>query len=405
MKDQIEVPVSAPAHWTTKPLGEVATVVNGGTPKSKVAAYWGNDVQWLTPKDMGKLDGREIAATPRTISETGLAKSSARLVPPQSVILSTRAPIGHLAINSVPMAFNQGCRGIIPGASLDHVFLYHFLAANRQRLDDLGSGTTFKELSGTSLKGLKIPLPPLEEQKRIVAVLDQAFAALDRARAHAEANLADAERLLSGYLNSTFDMRNVPCNECRQISEAFQTSTGSTPPKTEKALFGRDVPFVKPPELNDATVGDTQDGLSTLGKQRARLAPAKSILVSCIGNLGKIGILDRESAFNQQINAILPDQSKANPDFVFYQCRSASFKEQLEARAGGTTVSIVNKKQFNSILFWLPSLRKQAEIVDKSKVMEELSVELRHIYGGKLGEISDLRQSLLQKAFSGRLTA
>ncbi|MBM9593440.1 restriction endonuclease subunit S [Roseitranquillus sediminis] len=195
MKDQIEVPNSPPSHWTNAALGEVATVVNGGTPKSKVAEYWDGDVEWLTPKDMGQMDGREISVTPRTISAAGLAKSSARLVPPQSVILSTRAPIGHLAINSVPMAFNQGCRGIVPGKRLDHVFLYYFLAASRQKLNDLGSGTTFKELSATNLRAVELPLPPLEEQERIVAVLDQAFAALDRARAHAEANLADAQEL------------------------------------------------------------------------------------------------------------------------------------------------------------------------------------------------------------------
>ena len=157
------------------PLSDVATVVNGGTPKSKVAEYWGGDVQWLTPKDMGQMEGREISETPRTITQAGLKGSSARLVPSGSVILSTRAPIGHLAMNTVPMAFNQGCRGIVPSDKLDPVYLYHFLNMSRDLLNELGSGTTFKELSATNLKSVKVPLPPLEEQQRIVAVLDEAF--------------------------------------------------------------------------------------------------------------------------------------------------------------------------------------------------------------------------------------
>src|SRR5690606_20580533 len=139
---------------------------------------------------MGKMRGREIASTPRTITQAGLGNSSARLVPKNSIILSTRAPIGHLAINSQPMAFNQGCRGIVPGDRLDHHFLYYFLLASRSELDGLGTGATFKELSAGALRSFRVPLPPLDEQKRIVLVLDQAFAALDRARTNAEANLA-----------------------------------------------------------------------------------------------------------------------------------------------------------------------------------------------------------------------
>ena len=90
--------------WQNRALKDVSQVVNGGTPKSGVAEYWGGDVQWLTPKEMGKTTGREIATTERTITNTGLSKSSARLIPAGSVILSTRAPIGHLAINLTPMS-------------------------------------------------------------------------------------------------------------------------------------------------------------------------------------------------------------------------------------------------------------------------------------------------------------
>jgi restriction endonuclease S subunit len=89
--------------------------------------------------------------------------------------LSTRAPIGHLAINTVPMAFNQGCRGLVPSALIDTKYLYYFLFHNVELLNELGSGTTFKELSTGALSHVKLPVPPLPEQRRIVAIVDEAF--------------------------------------------------------------------------------------------------------------------------------------------------------------------------------------------------------------------------------------
>ena len=147
------------------------------------------------------------------------------------------------------------------------------------------------------------------------------------------------------------------------IGAAFQTVTGNTPPKREKHFYGSSIPLVKPPELLDGETLDAADGLSEEGRNVARIAPVGSVLVSCIGNLGKIGLAGRELAFNQQINAIFPNQLKANPKFVFYYCLSPLFVEQLEALSSGTTVSIVNKSRFNSIRIPLPPLEKQKRIV------------------------------------------
>ena len=159
--------------WETSQIGDVAKIINGGTPKSNVAEFWDGDVLWITPKDMGKLTDVYVGDTSRKITEAGLAKSSAKIIPANSVILSTRAPIGHLAINTEPMATNQGCRGLVPSGRMLTKFLFYFLSANVRRLDDLGTGTTFKELAKSALAGVEIPLPPLPEQKRIVAILDE----------------------------------------------------------------------------------------------------------------------------------------------------------------------------------------------------------------------------------------
>ena len=147
------------------------------------------------------------------------------------------------------------------------------------------------------------------------------------------------------------------------VGAAFATATGGTPPKSNSAFYGNYLPLVKPPELCDAELETAEDGLSEEGAGVARIAPPNSILVSCIGNLGKIGLNVVPVAFNQQINAILADASKAAPWFMFYQTLSCSFKKQLESLASGTTVPIVNKSKFNSVEIVLPPIAEQYRIV------------------------------------------
>lgn len=160
--------------WPTVQITKVARVVGGATPKSQVAEYWEGAVQWATPKDLSDLPTQFIRETPRTITEAGLKSCAAEVIPEGSVLFSSRAPIGHIAITKTPMATNQGFKSFVPGPRLDAGFLYWWLDANRERLQALGTGATFKELSKATVQRIEIPLPPLEEQKRIAGILDQA---------------------------------------------------------------------------------------------------------------------------------------------------------------------------------------------------------------------------------------
>ena len=164
------------------------------------------------------------------------------------------------------------------------------------------------------------------------------------------------------------------------------------------------MPLVKPPELRDEELASAADGLSKAGVAVARTLPANSIMVSCIGNLGKIGFNTVPVAFNQQINAILPDVSKAIPEFMFYQALSSPFKTQLEALASGTTVPIVNKSKFNSLKIVLPALSVQQSIVDLIGSLRTETQRLESLYTRKLAALEALKQSLLHQAFSGQLT-
>jgi type I restriction enzyme, S subunit len=157
----------------SKKLSEVCKIYNGGTPDTKNKIYWEGNKQWLTPRDMGKMTYEYVTATLRQLTEEGLKNSSANLIPKNSIILSCRAPIGHLAINKVPMAFNQGCKGLVPDNNiLLHKYLYYFLLYSKKLLNNLGTGTTFKEISNKVLSKVKIRVPSLDIQKKIIYKFD-----------------------------------------------------------------------------------------------------------------------------------------------------------------------------------------------------------------------------------------
>lgn len=160
--------------WPAVALKDCVRVVGGATPKSGEAAYWNGDIPWTTPKDLSDMDGKYLRDTPRKITVAGLKSCSSELLPANSVLFSSRAPIGHVAINTIPVATNQGFKSMIPGPRIDASFLYWWLNCNRAKLEMLGNGATFKEVSKSIVERIEVPLPPLVEQKRIAAILDQA---------------------------------------------------------------------------------------------------------------------------------------------------------------------------------------------------------------------------------------
>lgn len=162
---------------TRVPLRRLARILNGGTPPSGAAGLWDGEVPFATPPDLNGLDGMVLKSTARTITVDGTAYSG--VAPAGSVLLSTRAPIGHIGRLNSPVAFNQGCRALVPGGDIDARFLAYALVAARSDLDARGLGTTFLELSGASLAQVKVPLVPLHAQREIADYLDGETAQID----------------------------------------------------------------------------------------------------------------------------------------------------------------------------------------------------------------------------------
>jgi type I restriction enzyme S subunit len=157
--------------WKECKLGEVAEIVGGGTPKTKESEYWNGEIAWLTPRDLSNFNGRYISKGERNISKLGLAKSSAKILPKGVVLLSSRAPVGYLAIAKNEVSTNQGFRNLISNSETNNLFLFYLLKNNVEYLKSQSTGTTFGELAGSTLKSLSFYFPPLTEQKAIASVL------------------------------------------------------------------------------------------------------------------------------------------------------------------------------------------------------------------------------------------
>ena len=390
--------------WQTKRLGETCEVVNGGTPKTGVPEYWDGQHRWITPAEMGKRLSPYVSETERMISDLGLRNSSAQMLPPHSVILSSRAPIGHLVINTELMATNQGCKGLIPRNQLQHKFLYYYLISIVDLLNSLGTGATFKELSGGKLKEVQVPVPPLAEQQRIVGLLDEAFEGLATAKANAEKNLQNARALFESHLQSVFTQRGPGWVE-KKLEEIGKTQTGSTPKTSDQSNYGDYISFVKPGDFNtDGTLDYDKDGLSKSGAEGARIVPAGSVLMVCIGaTIGKCGYCDQDVTTNQQVNALTPSDGSSNR-FIYYQMLTETFQRKVIHASGQATLPIINKSKWSALSVWLPpKIAEQEKIAAKFDALVEETQRLARIYERKHTALEALKKSLLHQAFSGEL--
>lgn len=192
---------NTPQSWRWATIGEVAQVVGGGTPSTgDPTNFVSGGIPWITPADLSGYSGTYISAGARGLTRKGLEGSGARLIPQSSVLFSSRAPIGYCVIARQPVSTNQGFKSLVLDQTLSPEYARHYLLFSKHRIQEMASGTTFKEISGKRLAELTIPVPPRSEQDRIVACIDSHFSRIDATvisldRAKAKVKLARASVL------------------------------------------------------------------------------------------------------------------------------------------------------------------------------------------------------------------
>ena len=162
------------AEWKECTIADIGTVIGGATPSTKKTEnYDGGQIPWITPKDLSAFCGRYISRGDRNITGVGLKSCSTQLLPTHSVLFSSRAPIGYVAIAQNEVCTNQGFKSVVPNENTDYLFLYYLLKYKKEAIEHMGNGTTFKEVSGNTMKGIHVKVPvSIEEQRKIASVLD-----------------------------------------------------------------------------------------------------------------------------------------------------------------------------------------------------------------------------------------
>lgn len=351
-----------------------------------------------------------ISTSEDKITRAAIERSATKWIPRDATLIVVRSGIlartVPICIAGCDLTINQDLKALVPGESVDPRYLFLFLKSREpELLASVTSSATVHRITTTMLESLEIPLPRLEEQKRIVAVLDQAFVALDRARAHAEANRKNAEEVFRTLLETALradasGWKRLP------LKSLGTTQTGTTPKSSEAESYGDFIPFIKPGDFkSDGTLDLENHGLSAFGATKARVVPAGSALMVCIGaTIGKSAFTEVEIVTNQQINSIHPHDGISG-EFLYYYFITPSFQKEVMSRSGQATLPIINKSKWGEIEVNVPSdLAAQLRIVESLREIRRHTDQLVANYNQKLADLANLRQSLLQKAFSGELT-
>ena len=392
--------------WLDTTLGDIAEIVSGATPKTSIDEFWDGGVPWATPRDLSDLDGAFIKSTPRTLSAAGLKSCAATLLPAHSVMLSSRAPIGLVAINAVPMATNQGFKSLVPDRSrVDPRFLYWWLRCHRPQLEAMGNGATFKEISKKIVSAVRIDLPPIDEQRRIAAVLDAADA-LRAKRREAVTKLGTLTQaiLIDMFGDPIRNERGWPVRSLRETCSRIQIGPfGSLLHKSDYVEGG--IPLVNPMHIVDGVITPHRE--QTINSQKytqlmSYRIETGDVVMGRRGEMGRVAIVgEHEAGFLCGSGSLYmrPDPDYVIPQYIAAALSSARGRRCLENSAQGVTMLNLNSDIVGSFMLGLPPIELQLEFSAMLAAHSELKAGLRN----HATTLDELFASLQQRAFRGEL--
>lgn len=348
------------SSWDYVSLGDESyfKVYSGGTPDTTNPDFWGKEIAWVTLVDL-PADNRitHIDSTERSITKIGLDNSSAKLFPENSVLVSSRATIGRIAINKIPLATNQGFRNVIPDQTkVIPRYLAECLLCLVDKMIELGTGATYKEISISNFKSLHIPLPPIDIQQKIVDEIEGYQKVIDGC------NLVIENYKPSFKIDEAWeDVKLVEV--CIKITDGSHYS-----PPTDSEGFA----YVTVKDLDDDIIDfencDKIEESEYLKLVKADCKPLKNdILFSKDGTVGKVSFVDYEKEFVvlSSLAIIRPDPEMIIPRYLFYVLKSASFLEQALNFKKGVAIRRIILKDIKDIVIPLPAHSDQQEIVDR----------------------------------------
>ncbi|MDZ4057759.1 MAG: restriction endonuclease subunit S [Polynucleobacter sp.] len=370
------------AGWAIKSLGEVCDVIGGGTPAKDNPAYYAGDIPWATVRDM-KND--VIVNTEYRITEDAVRSSATNIIPSGNVVIATRVGLGKICLLGQNTAINQDLRGIIPRppSSLMVRFLFWWLKSIADIIVAEGTGATVQGVKLSFVKSLQIPVPPLPEQHRIVAILDEALDCIATAKANTEKNLKNAREVFESHLQSVFTGRGEGWVETT-VGAQLTLQRGFDITKDQQR--DGDVPVV------------SSGGIKSY--HNTPMVKAPGVVIGRKGTLGKCFFIDQDY-WPHDTTLWVKDFKGNEPRFVYYLLLGLDVKH-LDS---GTANPALNRNQVHPMKISWPPVSKQQELIHRFDALSEEIQRLESLYQKKLTSLDELKKSLLHQAFSGQLTA
>lgn len=386
-------------EWKEYKLHEIGEIVGGATPSTKNAENYDGNIAWLTPKDLSSFTERYISKGERSITEQGYKSCSTRMLPKHSILFSSRAPIGYIAIAANEICTNQGFKSIIPNEKVDYLFLYYLLKYKKNDIEGMGSGTTFKEVSGNVMKNIKISIPiDIEIQKRISNVFDKIDCKIENNNA---INRNLLEQALAIYHKMFIETDNDKRSTCR-TDEYFDITIGKTPPRKEKEWFSynpNDCVWISISDMgscgtfiNDSSEYLTQEAVE---KHNVKVVPDNTVILSFKLTVGRIAITVGPTATNEAIAHFNTSNDKI-VEYLYCYLKSFDFGGLGSTSSIGTAV---NSKTIKTMDFVIP---ENVELQDFHNIANPMFEQIKknQFENQRLVKIRD---SLLPKLMSSKI--
>ena len=381
--------------WEIKKLGEVCETGSGGTPlKAHKDYYEGGTIPWLMS---GEVSQGEVFEAKNFITEKGLNNSSAKLFPINTVLVAMYgATAGQVGILKFEACTNQAVCGILPNDKTIPEYLFYCFLSKKEELVAQAVGGAQPNISQIKIRNTKIPLPPLPEQQRIVAILDEAFAAIAKAKENAEQNLKNAKELFESYLQGVFENGKEKWEE-KLLDEVCEFRNGAA----HERHIDEDGKYIL---VNSKFI--SADG-EKFKRTNSALAPLYvndiAFVMSDVPNgkaLAKCFLVDENDTYtlNQRIGAIKPIAFV--PEFLVYQLNRNKY---LLSFNNGENQTNLRKGDILKCPLWVPAKEDQQAIVRQLDALRAETQKLEAVYQKKINDLEELKKSILQKAFAGEL--
>ena len=406
---------SLPQSWLSLPIGHVSHVVSGGTPPSKDKSCFttpGDGIPWLTPADLSNNKAQHISHGSRDLTKKGLSLCSAQILPTGSVLFSSRAPIGYVAIAQNPLSTNQGFKSFALPKEIDSRFIYYQLRHLKAVAEALATGTTFKELSGTTAARIPIALAPINEQRRIADKLDRVLARVDAANEHLSRVAPLIKRFRQSVLAAAVSGRltdacALPSQRWKKakLGDLGTLARGKSKhrPRNDPSLYGGRYPFIQTGDIanSNGLITHHSRTYNDKGLAQSKLWPKGTLCITIAANIADTAILGYDACFPDSVVGFLGDESTCISKFVKYSIDV--IKEDIERLAPATAQKNINLALLSEMPSRIPSVEEQSEIVRRVEKLFAFADHLEERLSQAQTAVQKLTPALLAKAFRGEL--